>query len=514
MAITYTVAIDYDDDGVFTGPGEDISADVLALRWRLGMAAPYDSVAAPVEAQITVRNLSRAYSPEYTVNDLKPGKPLRIQTNDGVTTRTHFTGFIQRVEPLAGSLGARTAIIYAGGPEAALSQNRVRLPPQINVTADQVIAAILNSVPFRRTPLKGYWLLNQTGRAELGTNTRLSGIGHPSTLEYGQSIFAYVADTWFAGLTGADAIRQLAESERGRFFIDRSGQIVFYNRHHTLKDTTADATFADNMAGLDYAYGADVVNRVQVRITPRSSGTPGTVLWTLASPITLTPGEDGVREIVAVYRDSHERPMGALSLIAPVAGTDYNANTLANGLGINRTAKVSVTVLSADASAARLQIRNNSAQTFYLLAGMQLRGTPLNQGDPLVIEQTDHVSMNLYGLNTLLFDLPALTSVDEAGQIAGYEIARRKTPSGRVRSIQVSTANLLTQVLARTLFDRISVQETQTNHSADYFIIAEQHEVDLGGFSHHVTWTLESADANAFWLLGTSTLDQTTLVAY
>jgi hypothetical protein len=75
MPATYTVAIDWNDDGDFTDSGEDITADVLALRWRLGMAQPYDNLAAPIAAQITVRNPARAYSPEHTANDLSPGIP-------------------------------------------------------------------------------------------------------------------------------------------------------------------------------------------------------------------------------------------------------------------------------------------------------------------------------------------------------------------------------------------------------------------------------------------------------
>src|SRR5687768_18208103 len=110
---TYTVAIDFDDDGDFTDPGENITADVLRLEWRLGMTAPYDSLAAPIAARITVRNQSRVYSPEHSSNDFSPGRPLRIQSNDGTTTRTHFTGFITRVEPMSGDQGEKLAVIHA-----------------------------------------------------------------------------------------------------------------------------------------------------------------------------------------------------------------------------------------------------------------------------------------------------------------------------------------------------------------------------------------------------------------
>jgi hypothetical protein len=510
---TYTVAIDHDDDNDFTDPGEDITADVLRLEWRLGMESPYDSVAAPIAARITVRNPSRAYSPEYSANDLSPGKPVRIQSNDGVTNRTHFSGFITRVEPTAGSQGERLAVIHAGGPEGQLAQNIVRLPPQVDKRADEIILALLDQLFLRQPHLKGYFLVGLVAQAELNTNTRLAE-AYPRSLDVGRSAFAYAADTWLAGIPANDALRQIVESERGRFFVDRAGQLVFYNRHHALAKVTADAAFSDNMEGLDYTFGADVVNRVGVTILPRAIGVPGTTLWILEAPQKIDPGETGARQIIVHYRDADGRPLGALSVMTPVPGFDYTADTLADGTGQDRTAQVTVGLSEFSASAAVLTLRNNGADVAYLQAGTRLRGTPIVQGDPITMQQTDWTSVSLHGLNDLTLNLPALGSLEDADQLARFELARRKDPRGQVRRIQVSSANLLTQVLARTLFDRITVAETQTDHSADYFIIAEEHTVDLGSFRHEVSWLLESAAASTFWIVSTSHLDQDTLLAY
>jgi hypothetical protein len=514
MPPTYTIAIDLDDDGDFTDPGEDISADVLDLRWRLGMARPYDSVGAPISARITVRSPTRAYSPEVTSNDLSPGKPIRIQSHDGVTTRTHFTGFISHVQPLPGVQGERTAVIHARGPEHELSQNQVRLSPQVNVRADQVIQAVLDAIQLRRAKLKGYWVLDVASHAELATNTRLAEETIARSLDTGQSTFAYAADTWADGVPAGVAIRQMVEAERGRFFVNRSGQAIFYNRHHTLLDTTADATFSDSFDGVEYTYGADVVNHVQVSLIPRSIGPANTVLWSLGAAQAIPPGETLFRHVVVRYQNAEKRPIGALTVIPPQRGVDYHANTLANGSGLDRTAFVDVLLMAADASAATLEIRNRSSQTAYLLAGAQLRGTPLDVGDPITLSQSASESIAFHGLNRLHLGLPALDSLEAADQLARYELARRKDPRGLVRSIRVNGQTQLAQVLARTLFDRIAVEETQTGHAAGYFIIAEEHEVDRGGTRHSVTWLLESAAASAFWVINTSTLDQSTLLAY
>jgi hypothetical protein len=427
-----------------------------------------------------------------------------------VTIRTHFTGFVSHVEPLPGTLGERTAVIHARGPEHEIHNHQVRLSPQVNVRADQVIASILDSLVLRRSKLNETWVLDVVNHMELGTNTRLAEPTISHSLETGKSTFAYIADTWGDGIPADTAIRELVESERGRFVINRDGQAVFYNRHHTLLDTISDATFTDNADSLAYTYGAEVVNQVQVRLTPRSIGPAGTVLWHLETAQPILPGDLNSCQIITRFCDENARPIGALSLIIPVPGFDYHANTAADSTGINQTSRMDVRILSADASAALLEIRNRGTQTLYLQAGMQLRGTPIYQGDPIILAQTDLASVVFHGLNVMSLDLPTLDSVEAADQLARYEVVRRKEARGLVRSIQVSAP--LTQVLSRTLFDRITVQETQTDHVADYFIVAEEHEVDLGGARHRVTWLLESV--NTFWIVGDSHLDQTTILAY
>lgn len=510
---TYTLAIDFTDDGDFTSAGEAITADLLHMSWRLGMAQPYDTVAAPISARFTLRNQQRAYSPEYTAANLKPGVPIRIQSNDGLTTRTHFTGFIERIEPQSGAQGERQAVIHAVGPEHWLTQQRIRLPPQVNARADTVIAAVLDASPLRQTPLAGHWLLDVPAHAEVGLNTRLGGT-YPRALETGQSTFAYTADTWDAGLPALDAIRQLTGSERGRFFVDRFGHLNFYNRHHTILAAAPVAVFADNMDGLEYDYGAYIANHVEVPLIPRSLGTPGSILWQLATPQKVEPGEAGVRRLTTPYRDTLDRPIGAVTVLAPVAGIDFSANTQPDGSGTDYTARLSVTVEEAGASSAVLAFRSSATVTLYVLAGAQLRGTPLHRGDPAVVEQTDLASRNRYGPHRLRLDTPDLGTVEEAENMARFELTRRKDPRGHVRSLQISGTLHLTQMLTRTLFDRITVQETQTNHAADYFIIGEEHEVDLAGARHHARWLLEPAASSSFWILDTSLLDQSTILAY
>ena len=56
------------------------------------------------------------------------------------------------------------------------------------------------------------------------------------------------------------AIGDVTAAERGRFFFDREGKAVFWNRHHLLQGATPLAAFDDSMTDLAYSYaGLDVL---------------------------------------------------------------------------------------------------------------------------------------------------------------------------------------------------------------------------------------------------------------
>src|SRR5690606_17987486 len=106
------------------------------------------------------------------------------------------------------------AIIHAADASWQFAQHIIRLPPQVNARADEVIEQILDRMPLRRAKLKGYWVLGKLNHSELATNTRLPIATIPRSLETGQSTFTYIGDTWGDGVPADAAIRQMAESER------------------------------------------------------------------------------------------------------------------------------------------------------------------------------------------------------------------------------------------------------------------------------------------------------------
>jgi hypothetical protein len=494
-AIDYAIAIDWDDDGVF-GPEDDISPDVLQLEWRLGMAAPGESVAPPGQAAITVRSRSRIYSPEASSQPLAPGRPLRISSRHGQQMRVHFTGFITQIEPIPGADGPRRAVIHAATVDAAFEQAIARLPPLTNARADAIIAALFDALPLRRRALAGRWVLGVAGFSAVGSAV-LAGPAIAPALEPGISTFAYVGDLW--DVPAIEALRDAVASERGRFFIDREGTPIFHNRHRHLRPAPTAAIFNDDMSALDYAYPPPA-NLVRVSFRPRAVGAPDSPLWTLTSPQRLPPG---TTTMAARFRDSSGQPLGALAISRVV----FSANTAADGSG--SPVAVTAVLREAAASAALIEWHNPSSAPAFLLPGTQVRGTPLISGDPLTIAHQDERSITFHGLRGRDLRPRLLSSIDEADQMARFELARGSRPRGIVRAIAVD-ARARPAALGLTLFDRIVIAETQTGHSGAYLIIAEQHTVELGGGRHRIRLLLEPAD-QPFWTLGTAALEAAVL---
>ena len=509
MSLRWSVHLDHNDDGRFDDPDEDISQALLAIRWRRGMGRPYDSVAQPGQAEITLRNRDGRFSPER--GDLAQGRLLQVRSQDGAQSRVHFTGHVARVEAQAGALGSRRALLIAQDASAQLAGHHIRLPPLNALRADEIIGRCLDAVPLRRGRLRGTWLLGQAGQGELGRNTGLAPPNIDRQLGRDPDRLARVGDSWATGIPALAAIAEVCDAVRGRFHVDHEGRAVYLSRHQLLLRVAAQASFRDDMQGLRYSWADERVSQVEVLLTPRRRGQPG-VIWTLEQALAIAVRQDEAQQVLLQYRDAAGQPCGALDLIAPLPGRDWQANSRPDGRGRDLTDTLTLRLREAGISAALLEVRNRGRRAAWLLAGAQLRGTPLYSGDPLLVTQRSLASENRYGPAALRFDLPALDSLDQARSLARFELARRQTPRGHVRRLRLEGRAQVRPALARRLFERIRIEEAQTGHRDDYFIIGEEVEVTPEA-GPRLTWRLESAHA-PFWILGRGRLGRDALLAW
>lgn len=525
MAATIIVQVDWDRDGNLSETNHDITAYVQQLRFNTGFRQPYMEVADEMTCTMTLFNVTKRFSPEYAAGPLygiewklRPvrilaevnvvdglGNPIVDGSGNNVVSQTIlWTGWTEEIQPSFNERGDLTATLTCTGPKQFLQDAKAYIPLQIGKRTDEIIQALLDTVRMPPATANGPWALGVTGYGELGITTYLQDPGLNYSLEQGRETIPYAGDTWEDGINVLDAISQTVKAERGRFFFDRSGNAVFWNRHHLLLKTMVDATITDAVMGAYYAYGENMRNSVEVKFRPRRIDSVDVTLWTSTENVRIKRGE--TKEIRA--RFSEQDSDSKISAIDVVKPTTVDGTLTFQ----NRTAVM--TGWELDAKGAKMTFKN-TAGTDVIITGITITGKRLTAYNEATVTVRDGTSVFHRGERTLPLNLPMLSDQSSAEAIAKYELSRRKDPQGEMKTITLRMINDVNTLLMLgvTIGSRITLTEAQTGNSADYFVIGEEHTLSQALLVHDVTWTLEAASRNTFWVLGVSLLGESTILA-
>lgn len=520
MATSWTIAIDWDRDGNFSGQHDDVTAYVSSARWFLGERTPYQDTADNSTLSLVLNSSDRCFSPENPssplAGKLAPFRLVRIQSDDGTTVRTHWTGWIESIQPQVNVYGERTVEITAAGPMQFFKAAETALELQENLRTDEIIAELIKEVVIPPA-LAGAWLVGRVGNSELGKTTFLANTTSYSALDTGITTLALAADNWVQRGGRADeqkgtfdvyrAIKNVTAAERGRFLFDRAGKALFWNRHHLVDEATVAATFDNTMKDLAYQYAGldEFKNEIVVECHPRAiSASSNEILWQLDDELRIAPGQ--TRTVTARYQDGSGNRIGGKS----VTVTDIQF----------RKGSATIT-LDARATSALLEITNNGAKEA-ILTSCIVRGQKITDFGRMEATVTASASIVDYGRRTQKFNLPSVDNFEDAEHIAQFELGRRSQPRGAVSRMVLSSHGTEgggphAHQLARTLGDKITIKEAQTAHEASYYLIGEEHRLSGSGALLETTWYLEPAPSTYPWKLGVagrSELGQGTVLTY
>lgn len=516
----WTVGVDWDRDGAFATPIDDVTERVMSARWFLGARKPYQDTADDSMLTLVLDNSDQQFSPENSssplAGKLTPFKPVRIQSDDGTTVCTHWIGWIESIQPAMSLYGERTVAITAAGPMQFYKAAETHLALQEHLRTDAIVAALIKEVVFPPA-LVGAWVLGRVGNSEVGVTTRLVSVTQYSELDEGITTLAMAADNWVQRGGSNDqekdtfdvyrAIKDVVAAERGRFLFSRDGKALFWNRHRLIDDDTVLATFDNTMQNLTYQYAGldDFKNEVVVVCHPRAVGVSDQeVLWKLEDEVRIAAGKS--RTVTAKYQDGSDNRIGGKN----VTVTDISF----------REGDGSIE-LAARANSAMLEIVNPGAADA-ILTSCAVRGQKITDFGQMEATARDAASIIDYGRRTMRLNLPSVDNFDDAESIALFELHRRSQPRGAVQTLSLRSHGTEggghhTHQLARTLGDKITIREDQTGHAASYYIIGEAHTLSAGATLFETTWHLEPAPLQYPWKLGVegrSELSQTTVLTY
>jgi len=504
--------------GQATSRYDNITAHVMNLDWFVGIHKTYQLDADDSRMTIVVSNADRLFSPEYVSSPLYgtlvPQRPVVLQSWDGTTRRTHWTGWIESLSPKTNVYGERTVEIVCAGAMRFFEDALTQIALQENKRTNELMETLLDQVPLP-TPLTQTTLLDVTGHCELDSNALLPDRAIDRTLETGKTTLAFAADNWVRRGTQDEkpdpfnayrAMKDVVAAERGRFFFNREGAAMFWSRHHSILSIVSQATFNDTMTDLTYEYAGrdDFANHVTVTYHPRTiSETSNFTLWQLDAPVTVGPNQE--HEVSVSYRDDSQNRIGGRDVsIGESSFSQGSAELFLKDIGANR---------------ATLRILNRSLGQQAVLASCSVQGQKITDFGELESDRRDEVSIAYYGERKLEMRLQSVDNTDQAESVTTFELMRRKDPAGHVQSITLRSHGLEgglshAHQLARTIGDGIKIIETQTGHTGDYFIIGERHRLSESGSLLETTWQLEPAVQGDWFLLNDDLLDGGARVLY
>lgn len=507
------VLVDWDNNFNYTGTYDDITADVTAISWKLGFRAPYQDIADESTCKITLANTDGKYNPENSSSPLHdlllPQRRTEIRwVPAGGGTTVLWAGFIEFPSVTWETAGAATGNTFAQlngiGFKSILDKVKVNLPVYTGVTGDVILTDVLSQAIIPAN-CPGIWILGMASFSELGDTTILMDVANFATIETGTVLVSTGSDPQIT--TASQMIADVTMAERGRFFIDRSGECTWWNRHHLLTNVADSGTVVCSTGDfrptqIEYTYGELLSNVIEVTIAPPNTDTAET-LWELPNEITIPISSSSV--LFATLRRDTGQYVGASTLVA--------SPTFSQG-----TATVTVIEYG---NQAEITLTNASSTLNAILTSLTLSGAPTVQQNQMTVHKEDTATLTVYGERQFSVRLGALSTYADAEFVADYELFNRKAPIGMIKSVKYARAledASSTALLGWPIGTRLAVSAAEIGHSADYFVMGEEHSWAPGanGGYHEMTLRLEQARL-AMWVLGDagySELSDTTTVGY
>lgn len=464
-AVTYTVQIDWNNDGsVAAGSpttNEDVTANVLAVRTPLSWTFGRDdarslSAIKPGELTIELKNTSKLYSPDFAAGalfgNLGPGKPVLVKAVHNAITYNLFWGYIDSFDLTPGPKAEASVVLGVQDVLGRLAEQNVTTTLYQSIQTGDAIDAVLDAA---------------------GWSGSLRDISSGATT---------IRWFWADSEPALNVINDIVASEgpHALAYVDPSGNFVFRDRHHRFlktASTSSQATFRDTgaesstdvnfSAPATYDVGfADLANDVSFDVEERDP-TDFVAVWSIEDKFRIAASGS------VTFNASTEDPF--FGAITPVLGVDYTVDS-------GSVASVSLSQTAGGSTVVTV----TAGGSVTVVTGMAVRAYTVPVKRSYTVTASDATSQGKYGIKSWNEDLPKWVSKNDAEVIADFIIGQRKDrlPVFQV-SITQSSDNRKVQSLARKLSDMVTIVEANSGSSGTYWI--EQIGYDIPGSRGQVT---------------------------
>jgi len=491
------------------GSWVNISEDVMnerPIKAKRGMAGVNvtDRVAAPGDLSFTLDN-SRAnsggllgyYSPDHA--SLRSGFVLdalvRLKITSGSTTRYVFRGWISTIFPTAGQFRDRLTFVQALDYMHKLNLARLsRIMAQENQRSDQIVNTLITSAPTA-----------------------------PQNTSYATDNFAFtyaLHSEKDEKTTTLAALSKVCKSALGYVFIKGNttdGETLVYQYRHSRAGGASLAALTNTMSGLKVSRSSDTRrNKVVGAVYPVTlDDAATTVLCSLGNEMEIFSGAANARTFTLRVTDPNGggRRISGKEFVTPlVADTHYKMSSITNDNGNDLNAYLSITLVLG-ANSVEVTLENTGSAKGYVNK-LEIVGRGIYTDYPIEI-----VVESGAGDKEFSFDLPYQ---DNYYRGVDFITAVHKFVSANVSDVDSLwfyadfDTTLMGYALALDIGDRITLTETATGLSQEYFINWVEFTIERGMLK--VAWGVVSTGITQFFTLDHATygeLNNTTyLLAY
>lgn len=492
MGVAGSVAIELElSAGVWT----DVTTDLVAsedIRVQYGTRGrgPLDLVAATGTCEFTLRNDAGNsgsqqgwYSPNHASKraGFTFGIGMRLKlTDDQPVQRTKFRGKLAVIDPVAGQYGVqRTRCIATDWIDEAATFTLRDVGIQASKRSDQLIQVVIDAMPASARPVS-------------------------TNLDVGKDTYPWAFFNIGHGVSALTMIQRIVQSERGWFNIigdALAGGVARFEHRHARATKTSAGTLSNTMRGLTVPTSLQgVFNRVRTTTHPVDvDAAATTVLCKLIDKPSLAPSE--TQTFWLDYRDPNNKDnkIGGTAFVdPPVSGTDWTANSAADGTGTNLTSSVAVTA-TFFATVAKFVVTNNATSTAYLTL-LQGRGKGIYD---LAAKTHESSSSETYE-RPIEIDLPFQNDTnigqgvaDQVRNLWGTLIKQVDT----VSFLANDSSTLLRHAVLREPGDKITLTETMTGLSSLAVFIQGVEMLISASQWIEVTYSVAPADTASVFIL-------------
>lgn len=448
----YGLFIDWNQDGDFTDPNEEITGDEID-DVVISYGRDQDRQLSPGAvgtASLRLCNADRIYSPEFSgsplFGNLDPAREAKFEVTWAGVTFPLFRGRIDDYSVRADFSDRSVAFSFLDGL-ALLQGHKLSTAVYESLRTGEVINTILDE----------------------------AGWTAPRDIGLGATVVKF---WWGEGTDALTAIQDIVKSEGppSVAYVAPDGTFVFRDRHHRIQrqaSVTSQAVFSAEAFGCDspavtgfdiarpflYEHGwRDIVNSVTFEVSERAQSLAYVDVWTSDDTLTLSTGQ-GVTVDISTSDPFTEA-------ITPVAGTDYTttgAGTLNVVLSRTSGQSAQITLLAVGGSVN--------------VSDLKLRAKPVTVQRTVKVQRMDTGSISSHGERSYPDSAP-WANANDAGAIADMILLhysqRRPTVSLRV---QTSNPAHFLQVLSRTISDRIHIRNDELGLDDDFFVERVTHTI-------------------------------------